>query len=91
MHHGVKEIDKTDTNLDEIIPENVTVEVETVSATEKSLLKIYCTENFPPFQMQLKNKRKKRKTTKNAEHKIMTMWKFLPTYINYICCAKSAS
>ena len=40
IHHGVKEIDKTDTNLDEIIAENITVEVETVSAVEKSLLKI---------------------------------------------------
>lgn len=40
INSGVKEIDKTDTNLDEIIPENVTVEVETVSETEKSLLKI---------------------------------------------------
>lgn len=37
---GVKEIEKTDTQLDEIIPENVTVEVETVSAVEQSLLKI---------------------------------------------------
>ena len=37
---GIKEIDKTDGSLDEIIPENVTVEVETVSETEKSLLKI---------------------------------------------------
>lgn len=40
IYHGVKEIDKTDTNLDEIIAENVTVEVETVSAVETSLLKI---------------------------------------------------
>ncbi len=40
INHGVKEIDKTDTQLDEIIPENVTVEIETVSETEKSLLKI---------------------------------------------------
>ncbi|MBC7507436.1 MAG: hypothetical protein H7320_01600 [Ferruginibacter sp.] len=40
IHHGTKEIDKTDTNLDEIIPENITAEIETVSATEKSLLKI---------------------------------------------------
>ena len=40
INHGVKEIDKTDTNLDEIIPENITVEVETVSEVEKSLLKI---------------------------------------------------
>jgi hypothetical protein len=40
IHHGIKEIDKTDANLDEIIAENVTAEVETVAATEKSLLKI---------------------------------------------------
>src|SRR5688500_2284953 len=40
IHHGIKEVDKTDQNLDEIIPENVTAEVETVSETEKSLLKI---------------------------------------------------
>ena len=40
INHGIKEIDKTDTRLDEIIPENVTAEVETVSETEKSLLKI---------------------------------------------------
>lgn len=37
---GIKEIDKTDTNLEEIIPENVSAEVETQSETEKSLLKI---------------------------------------------------
>jgi DUF438 domain-containing protein len=37
---GRKEIDKTDTHLDEIIPENVTAEVETTSEVEKSLLKI---------------------------------------------------
>jgi len=40
IHHGIKEIDKTDAHLDEIIPENVTVEIETVSATERALLKI---------------------------------------------------
>ena len=40
IHHGIKEIDKTDASLDEIIPENVTVEVETVSGVERSLLKI---------------------------------------------------
>jgi hypothetical protein len=40
IHHGIKEIDKTDSGLDEIIPENVTAEVETVSGVEKSLLKI---------------------------------------------------
>ncbi|MBX2933115.1 MAG: hypothetical protein KF825_02655 [Ferruginibacter sp.] len=40
IHHGIKEIDKTDTNLDEIIAENITAEVETVSGVEKSLLKI---------------------------------------------------
>ncbi len=40
IHHGVKEIDKTDSNLDEIIPENVSEEIETNAAFEKSLLKI---------------------------------------------------
>lgn len=40
IYHGIKEIDKTDTKLDEIIPENVSVEIETTSAIEKSLLKI---------------------------------------------------
>jgi hypothetical protein len=40
INTGIKEIDKTDNQLDEIIPENVTAEVETVSETEKSLLKI---------------------------------------------------
>lgn len=40
IHHGTKEIDKTDSHLDEIIPENTTIEIETVSDTEKSLLKI---------------------------------------------------
>jgi hypothetical protein len=40
IHHGTKEIDKTDTQLEEIIPENTTVEVETTSETERSLLKI---------------------------------------------------
>jgi DUF438 domain-containing protein len=40
IHHGLKEIDKTDNNLDEIIAENVTAEVETISEVERSLLKI---------------------------------------------------
>ena len=40
INHGLKEIDKTDTQLDEIIPENVTEEIETHSEVEKSLLKI---------------------------------------------------
>jgi DUF438 domain-containing protein len=40
IHHGIKEIDKTEEKLEEIIAENVTAEVETVSAVEKSLLKI---------------------------------------------------
>ena len=40
IHHGIKEIDKTDDKLEEIIAENITVEVETVSAVERSLLKI---------------------------------------------------
>src|SRR5215475_1719305 len=37
---GIKEIDKTDPHLDEIIPENVTEEIETHSDVERSLLKI---------------------------------------------------
>ena len=40
IYHGIKEIDKTDTHLEEIIPENVTAEIETHSDIEKSLLKI---------------------------------------------------
>jgi len=40
IHHGIKEIDKTDPKLDEILPENVSVEIETHSDTERSLLKI---------------------------------------------------
>ena len=40
INTGIKEIEKTDTHLDEIIPENVTVELETTSDVEKSLLKI---------------------------------------------------
>lgn len=40
INHGIKEIDKTDEHLDEIIAENVTAEIETVSETERSLLKI---------------------------------------------------
>lgn len=40
IHHGIKEVDKTDDKLEEIIAENVTAEVETVAAVEKSLLKI---------------------------------------------------
>ena len=40
INHGIKEIDKTDSKLDEITPENVTSEIETTSDVEKSLLKI---------------------------------------------------
>lgn len=40
IHHGIKEIDKNDSHLEEIIPENVTEEIETHSDVEKSLLKI---------------------------------------------------
>lgn len=40
INTGIKEVDKTDTALEEIIPENVSVEVETQSETERSLLKI---------------------------------------------------
>lgn len=49
---GIKEIDKTDTYLEEVIPENISPEVETTSEVEKSLLKILkmwggITENVP--------------------------------------------
>ena len=37
IHHGIKEIDKTDEHLEEIIPENVTEDVETHSDAEKSI------------------------------------------------------
>ena len=40
IHHGLKEIEKTDPKLDEIIPEQVTAEIETQSDMERSLLKI---------------------------------------------------
>ena len=40
IYHGTKEIDKTDDKLEEIIAENVTAEIETASALEKSLLKV---------------------------------------------------
>lgn len=40
IHEGVKEIDKDDEELEEIIPENVTAEIETVSEVERSLAKI---------------------------------------------------
>jgi hypothetical protein len=40
INHGIKEIDKNDSHLDEIIPENVSEEIETHSEVEKSLLKI---------------------------------------------------
>ena len=52
INHGIKEIDKTDGKLDEIIPENVSLEIETHSEIERSLLKILrlwggITENVP--------------------------------------------
>ncbi|MGB4776377.1 MAG: hypothetical protein WBP45_14470 [Daejeonella sp.] len=40
INHGIKEIDKTDSHLEEVIPENVSEELETNSDIEKSLLKI---------------------------------------------------
>lgn len=40
INTGVKEIDKTDPKLEEIIPENVSEEIETNSEIEKSILKI---------------------------------------------------
>ena len=41
IHHGIKEIEKTDGKLEEIIPENVSAEIETTAEVEKSLLKIF--------------------------------------------------
>jgi hypothetical protein len=40
IHHGVKEIEKNDLKLEEIIPENVSEEIETNSELERSLLRI---------------------------------------------------
>ncbi len=40
IHHGLKEINKDDAHLDEIIPENVTADIETQSEAERSLLSI---------------------------------------------------
>src|SRR5215831_3720521 len=40
INHGTKEIDKNDSSLEEIIPENVSEEIETHSDVERSLLKI---------------------------------------------------
>lgn len=40
INTGIKEIDKNDQHLEEIIPENVSTEIETISEVEKSLLKI---------------------------------------------------
>ena len=42
INTGIKEIDKTDTQLEEIIPENVSVEVETQSDTQTLLAFVYC-------------------------------------------------
>lgn len=40
INTGIREVDKTDPQLDEIIAENVSTELETQSAIEQSLLKI---------------------------------------------------
>jgi hypothetical protein len=40
INHGIREIDKTDDKLEEIIPENVSEEVETHSDIERSIVKI---------------------------------------------------
>lgn len=40
IHHGLKEINKDDPQLDEIIPENASVGIETQSEAERSLLSI---------------------------------------------------
>jgi hypothetical protein len=40
INHGIKEIDKSDNKLEEIIPENVSEEIESHSDVENALLKI---------------------------------------------------
>ncbi|HVZ57764.1 MAG TPA: hypothetical protein VG870_13990 [Chitinophagaceae bacterium] len=40
LNHGMKEIDKDDPHLEEILPEQVSEEIETHSEMERSLLKI---------------------------------------------------
>jgi hypothetical protein len=40
IYHGTKEIEKGDPALEEIIPENITEEIETHSEVERSLLRI---------------------------------------------------
>jgi hypothetical protein len=40
IHHGLREVGKEDPDLDEIIPENVTTDIETQSEAERSLLGI---------------------------------------------------
>jgi len=40
IHHGIKEVDKLDPALDEIIPEQAQTEIESVSEVEQALLKI---------------------------------------------------
>ncbi|MEO6820821.1 MAG: hypothetical protein ABI204_13900, partial [Ginsengibacter sp.] len=40
INDGIKEIDKTNDDLDLIMPENVSIEIETTSEVEQSLLKI---------------------------------------------------
>ncbi len=40
IDHGIKEIDKADEKLEEIIPENISADVETTFEVEQSLLKI---------------------------------------------------
>src|SRR5690349_6241304 len=53
IHQGIKEIDKNDNRLDEIIPENVSLEIETTSGVEKALLKILRFWNEPQEVVQL--------------------------------------
>lgn len=59
IHDGIKEIDKDDTKLEEIIPENVTAEIETSSEIEKSLLKILRLWNGTTEKVALGDKWKK--------------------------------
>ena len=45
IHHGVKEIDKNDSHLDEIIPENVTEEIEILSLSGVRNRKLFWQKN----------------------------------------------
>ena len=53
LNMGIKEIEKTDTALDEIIPENVTPEIETVSISEVTFSGIISSKAVSVFSISL--------------------------------------